>query len=489
MQDRSPVPAITFGVAYVGRSVLALLSLTLSLITVCEAQTWRRAYGAYGEDQARVVRWNGGDVFFVAGSTGSFGAGSSDIYLMALDGMGNRLWSTTIGGPALEIAMDLRIMSNGDLLIAGYTNEGGDYNGLLVRTTATGDVIWQGSYGGSDWDFLNELLPLPDGGLVAVGQTFSMGIGGDAWLLQVNDLGDVMAERSYGAAGEQAGNAICLAPDGYMIAGSNGVGESSDALAIRLNGNLDTNWSSTFGGNSMDVVFDVVATLDGAFSMVGTTRSYSIWEEGYHLKIDAEGQEVWHRNWGQVNDQGSYEHVELANGEFVTVGYTKTSGGGERDMYLLKSYPDGDFGFGRTFGGAEDDVAIGLDTTDTGFVCAGWSDSYGAGGRDVFVVRCDVDGVTASEFVEADFDPVSVRDSDRKTLVIHPNPNQGAFMFNAPSQGTWAIFNHTGRGVGAGIVGTTQTQIVMDIEPGMYTLRVVGSAGERSAQQFVVLRP
>ena len=87
-----------------------------------EAQTWRKAYGAYGSEEAQAIRWAGEDLILVAGSTGSGGTGASDIYLMALDGAGTRLWSTAIGSPAVEQAVDLRVLPDGSFLIAGNSN-------------------------------------------------------------------------------------------------------------------------------------------------------------------------------------------------------------------------------------------------------------------------------------------------------------------------------------------------------------------------------
>ncbi|MBL7954372.1 MAG: T9SS type A sorting domain-containing protein [Flavobacteriales bacterium] len=443
-----------------------------------EAQTWRKAYGAYGSEEAQAIRLAGEDLIVVAGSTGSGGTGASDIYLMALDGAGTRLWSTAIGSPAVEQAVDLRVLPDGSFLIAGNSNEGGDYDGLLVKTDPNGVVIWQRTYGGSDWDFFRELSVLPNGDLIIVGQTFQPSVDGEVWTMRLNDSGDVIEEHRYGGAGEQNGHSLCLTPDGFAIAGSSGIGDATNALLIRVDEEGGELWSMTYGGDSLDVAYDVVHTSDGGFSMVGITRSYSNFEEGYHLKTDGAGVLQWYRSWGQVNDQGSFEHLQLQNGEYLTAGYTKTSGGGERDMFLLKSAENGDFVYGRTFGGAADDVAFSLDTAGTGFLCAGWTDSYGAGGRDLFVVRTDENGTTASESVNESFDPVNIGVEIRTPpATIFPNPCTSTFTLRDIPPGTLAVFDAHGRLVLAEPWVVPGEPVPVALDAGLYVVEVRDARG------------
>lgn len=467
------------------RTLFSCLCSCLALFV--EGQTWRKAYGAYGSEEAQAVRWAGEDLIVVAGSTGSGGAGASDIYLMALDGTGTRLWSTTIGTPAVEQAVDLRVLGDGSLMIAGNSNDGGDYDGLLVKTDALGQVIWQRSYGGQDWDLFRELTVLPNGELIVVGQSYQPTVDGEVWMIRLDAAGEVMEERWYGGAGEQNGYSLCVTPDGFAIGGSSGIGDATDALLLGVDEQGNELWSVTHGGDSLDVAYDVVHTSDGGFSLVGITRSYSNFEEGYHLKTDASGGLQWFRSWGQINDQGAYDHLQLQNGEYVTVGYTKTSGGGERDMFLLKSAENGDFVFGRTFGGAADDVALSLDADDTGFLCAGWTDSYGAGGRDLFVVRTDENGTTASESVNESFDPVNIGEENiAPPANIFPNPCKNRFTFRDVPPGALSVFDADGRLVLAEPWVFPGMPVAVDLDAGLYVVEVRDARGGTQRLPLVI---
>ena len=458
------------------RTCVTMLA-TVLLSSDVTPQTWRKAFGALGQDQGVVVRWIEDGTILVGGSTGSFGAGGGDIYLLGLDGNGIRSWSVTIGGLAVEDLVDLVQLPGGDLLLVGNTNAGGGYDGLLVRTDPFGNVVWERTYGSEDWDFLREVLVTGSGEVMLVGQSFRPELGGEVWVLQVDMEGEVLEEWFFGGAGEQDGRSICEVPGGFVIAGSTGLADESDGLVIRIEEDGSETWSMTYGGDSLDVFNDVLLTSDGGLSMMGTTHSFSQWEEAYHVKADADGEEVWYHNWGQVNDQGGAKHLELASGEFISIGYTKTSGGGGKDMFLLKSDVDGWFVFGRTFGGQDDEIGAGVDLTEDGFVCVGWTQSYGAGGRDVFVVRTDASGTTATEFVGTAFDPLSVDEVMKAKLSIVPNPSSGEFRINGlEGRHRWTMLDASGRLVASGAIDGGETMTV-DVEAGIYMIRAYDMKG------------
>lgn len=405
---------------------------------------------------------------------------------MGLNGAGVRQWSNTIGGSAIEQAVDLHVLEDGSFLILGNTNVGGDYDGLLIHANADGEVQWQRTYGGEDWDLFRELVVLPNGEILVVGRSYRPGLDAEVWLLRLAPNGDVMNETFYGGMGDQDGRSLCERNGVITIAGSTGLEEQTDVLLLQvdLDGNLA--WSITHGGDSLDVAYDVLPTLDGGFSIVGITRSFSVYEEGYHLKTDGTGTFEWNRNWGQINDQASYDHLQLSTGEFITVGYTKTSGGGQKDMFLLKSTEQGDFLFGRTFGGAQDEVAFSLDLTVDGFLCAGWTTSYGAGGRDMFIVRTGENGTTATEVVSSSFDPVSVVESTIPPIRCYPNPFVGEFTIEGASKGTWRMFDIHGALIDAGVFsGSTRAQV--SASPGTYVVEVLHGNGDMNRCTMILL--
>ncbi len=449
-------------------------------------------YGSYGPDEARGVSMDDDGNIVLSGSTGSFGAGASDIYLIKVDGSGDLLWSRTIGGAMIEKANGLLKMDDGGWLVIGTTNDwsgAGGYDGLLVRTDANGEVLWERTYGGSDWDFFNHGVLCPDGGFLLVGQTYSEGSGGDAWLVRTDDQGDTLWTRHFGGPGIDEGAGVAFTLDGgCILAGSRTSANGDlDAYVVKLDSQQIVQWEYAIGTDSTDFAKDVVATQDGGYSFVGGTDGFSEWHEHYHFKLDAYGSLLWQKHWGQVNDQEAFRHLELPNGDYATTGWTKTSGGGGKDMFLFFCDAQGDFIGQRTYGGLADDEGYALAAIPGGFLVAGTTFSYGAGSNDVFLVRTDTAGYTASELVTEHSDPLSVEDQlPEVALLVHPNPSSG--IIHLPMDRIYkavALFDGSGRMLRSWN-GPIAALDLMDVADGYYFLQVKDRAGNLASTPLVL---
>ena len=95
---------------------------------------------------------------------------------------------------------------------------------------------------------------------------------------------------------------------------------------------------------------------------------------------------------GSAEDQ-SHSMVQVADGGYVLAGNTSSFGAGGRDVYVVKINKDGKLLWTKTIGGPSDDNGRSIvQTPDGGFAIAGWTNSFGAGGSDFYVVRLDANG-------------------------------------------------------------------------------------------------
>ena len=158
---------------------------------------------------------------------------------------------------------------------------------------------------------------------------------------------------------------------------------------------LDTMWTKTFGGTNIDVGHCVQETVDGGYIITGYTRSFGAMSgrNVWLIKTDAFGNEEWNNAFGGNDDDEGYSVQQTADSGYIIAGYTKSFGSGLNDVFLVKTDASGNEIWSKTFGGTQDDEGYSLVVTkDSGFVIAGVTSSFGAGSRDVWLIKTDPSG-------------------------------------------------------------------------------------------------
>ena len=157
----------------------------------------------------------------------------------------------------------------------------------------------------------------------------------------------------------------------------------------------DTMWTKTFGGTNIDIGHCVQQTADSGFIITGYTRSYgtisgrNVWL----VKTDKNGNHQWNNTFGGNDDEEGYSVQQTADGGYIIAGYTESFGAGLNDVFLVKANASGNHVWTKTFGGAQDDEGYSvIQTIDGGFLIGGVTSSYGAGSRDMWMIKTDPAG-------------------------------------------------------------------------------------------------
>ncbi|MFQ5977997.1 MAG: hypothetical protein ACE5OZ_07710 [Candidatus Heimdallarchaeota archaeon] len=167
---------------------------------------------------------------------------------------------------------------------------------------------------------------------------------------------------------------------GYLAAGSlsvdSSINEESpqvDVWVVKTDKNGIEEWNRTYGGTEADVAESVIETADGGFLLAGYTESLGAGDRDMWLvKTDSSGSEEWDRTYGETEIDGAESVIETADGGFLLAGYTESLGAGDRDMWLVKTDSNGIVQWDRTYGGTEIDRAeCVIATGDGGFLLAG----------------------------------------------------------------------------------------------------------------------
>ena len=203
-------------------------------------EIWNRFYGGMSMDtglEALPTKDNG---FIILGQTYSYGAGLSDIWIIKIDSIGNKIWDNTYGTEKLDIGYDICESNEDGYIIAGTTisKKTNSLDAYVVKIDSLGNVIWTNSYGGLDIDGVSSIAKIADDyGYVLLGYTKSYmldksrikkrGFFGrilanifkkkptsEIWIINIDEFGDRNWHKTYGGKKEDYGKSIRLMADG-----------------------------------------------------------------------------------------------------------------------------------------------------------------------------------------------------------------------------------------------------------------------------------
>jgi hypothetical protein len=366
-------------------------------LTASTASMWDKTYGGTGDDTGTgdtVQTSDGG--FAISGDTDSFGAGGLDFWLIKTDADGNMEWNKTYGGALDEVTGGMCQTNDGGYAISGYTTSfgTGGQDFYLVRTDADGKAYWAKTYGGIGDEYAMTVVQTLDGGYAMLGVTDSFGAGGqDFYFVKTDASGNMQWSKTYGGNGTDYGYTVVQTSDGgYTLAGqttSFGAG-SNDFWLIKTDASGNMLWNKTYGGNGTDAAQNMVKSSDEGYAIVGYTASFGGFK-AYLVKVDADGNMQWNKTYStEVADIGIHV-IQTADGGYAMVGWNYANG---QDFLLIKTDADGNLQWNMTYGGTgvENGYAL-LQTSDGGYVLTGNTNSFGAGGNDIWLVKTDALGV------------------------------------------------------------------------------------------------
>jgi len=376
----------------------ALLGLFLVSTAIADPgdMLWNRTYGGSQPDWGQSVQQTTDGGYIVAGITDSFGAGPRDVYLVKTDASGNTQWTRTYGGMSYDRGYSVQQTSDGGYIVAGWTQSpsAGGWDFYLVKTDAGGHKRWSRTYGGSRMDVAYSVQQTTDGGYIIAGESQSFGVGDpDIYLVKTDADGGIVWTRTYGGRWKtEYGRCVQQTSDGgYIIAGmtdSFGAG-GQDFYLVKTDADGDTLWTRAYGGSRNDYAHSVQQTTDGGYIMAGRTYSFGPgYVACYLVKTDAGGNTLWTRTYGGSLYEEAFSVQQTSDGGYILAGVTESFGAGGYDFYLVKTDANGDTLWTRAYGGNGWDHCYSVQqTTDGGYILTGITGSFGAGGHDVWLVR------------------------------------------------------------------------------------------------------
>jgi len=393
-------------------SLALFVAATLLTQSACNRTSppFCKAIGGANHDVGKSLIQTSDGGYAIAGFTISFGAGQADVYVIKLDANGNLQWTKTIGGKKAEGSFlihapgDIIQTSDGGYVIAGETYSFGTgssdvYSDVyVIKLDANGNLQWTKTIGGKYHDLGHSIIQTSDGGYAIAGSTISFGAGWeDVYVVKLDANGNLQWTKTIGGPVGDWGHSIIQTSDGgYAITGyteSFGAGEK-DIYVVKLDANGNLQWTKTIGGENDDKGYSLIQTSDGGYAIAGYTSSFGAGRDDiYVVKLDAKGNLQWTKTIGrEYRDRGS-SLIQTSDGGYAIAGYTESFGAGWNDVYVVKLDVNGNLQWSKTIGGKNNDWGRSLiQTSDGGYAIAGYTYSFGAGESDVYVVKLDKNG-------------------------------------------------------------------------------------------------
>jgi len=165
----------------------------------------------------------------------------------------------------------------------------GSYDFWVVKIDGEGQLVWEQSFGGSGIDIAQDIARTEDGGYIITGSTISTDGDiaathgeSDVWVIKIDALGNLLWERTYGGSNFEAAESISPTADGgYIIAGNSKSADQdlstnagqNDLWVLKIDPQGQILWQQAYGGTDLEFGFDALETLDGGILLVGESKS------------------------------------------------------------------------------------------------------------------------------------------------------------------------------------------------------------------------
>lgn len=272
-----------------------------------------------------------------------------------------------IGGRSNSVDGDVQSRSN-------YTFEYWDFDFWVVKLNFDGEIVWENSFGKSDsWDGLWHILSVADGYLLGGatardknGNSTSLNAPLKMSLIKIDFEGNFIWEKIFGGSNNDYLTQIVQSDDGgYLLVGETMsidedvqsrkdkniiASDDKDCWVVKVDNNGEFMWEQYYGGFSYEITFSASKINNGGYTVVGGTRSSALngLDQGdfdfWVFNIDNNGQMKWDQRFGGSNSESATSIFQINETEYLLGGYTRSSDGdvqsrpnGGQDYWMLKA--------------------------------------------------------------------------------------------------------------------------------------------------------
>lgn len=382
-----------------------------------------KAYG--GNDQEipnRIMITNEGGLA-MAGTTYSYGAGSSDDLFLKLDAQGSVEWCNAYGYSYTDQCNGICQLPDGSYILAGMTYSGDHFEDTdRKKIDSNGNLIWEFWSGYEGFNGTNDVIVNSAGDFMVCnykGAAFDY----DVWIRNMNaSTGNSNWGYIYARTGHDEANAIVEnSAGGYAVAGyTEETGNAySDINFFTIDSQGTFQFSKQIGGDGNDEANDLICDSDGNYLLAGFTGSFGAGSLDYYVKkLDAGGNNIWGYAYGGSGWDYGRAIIQTSDGGYAITGSSGSFSGSYNNIWLIKIANDGQFLWGVAIGGQVTTGGMDLkEGADGTILVAGNIYNIGAGSHDFLLFKVSPDGSTClAKNKEGEF--VNVEEMNKDIQVI-----------------------------------------------------------------------
>lgn len=261
------------------------------------------------------------------------------------------------------------------------------FNGIAQHKPTK--IQWHRTYGSGVYARANSVVNSPDGGYVIAGNQKANSPTlwtNNAKVIKIDDSGRVKWEKIFGYDNKDDwAISIINDPQGYVVAGFAGskIGTDRDVWIVKLDFNGKVLWERTFGEKYHDWANSVIRTSDGGYILAGVTgqrmdgakwftASWSDEGDVWIIKLDKNGKMLWEKKYGGKKFDWANCIISTNDGGYLVAGYTESKGEGGEDIWLLKLDEAGEIIWEKLYGNHLHQLASSIiEAIDGGYIVVG----------------------------------------------------------------------------------------------------------------------
>ncbi|MDD3044021.1 MAG: T9SS type A sorting domain-containing protein [Candidatus Delongbacteria bacterium] len=468
-----------------------LVPILLISIYCYSVISFEKTFGKEWNDNANsVIQTSDGGYLFTGCQVDSVDYKVSFFVVTKIDSLGEKEWEKTYTGGMTSSTLNNAGYSviettDGSYVAAGCIEE---LNHLIhtvpyvIKLDPSGNKLWDYRFGsdGSVNISCSQIIQTYEGGYALTGDDFGIGL-----LLKLDNEGEKVWTNDSSYLLDHINALVQTEDNGYALTGQGGLNDELCIYLVKTDSLGNLQWTEFFPGlfYSADS-YSLKITPDNGFIIIGKTQQNASTDLGWLIKTDENGEKQWDI---LIGEQGSETESTVgrsldltSDGGYILAGYTENRSTGLSDSWLIKTDSEGNELWTQTYGGEGDDRIYSVQqTTDGGYVLAGYTDSSGAGGKDMWIIKTDENGTE----IESPFIPQST-----ELFQNYPNPFNPvttiSYALSQAGQAELSVFNLNGQLVSSLVNGKQEKGShkvefdAGDLTSGLYiyTLKVDGKA-------------